>query len=1065
MTMTFTRIFITALVFLISNNILLYAQVVNDECITATVIDGVTSDFPFVCMESTNLDALPETFNNACGVGDFPTVWFVITTDGNASLLNIHVQSEEFSTPTISLFLPNTTCTNLQPIGLTQSNLPCIIGSGGEAEAVGTDIGANQTYYIAIGSLYSEGGQFELCINTISTSSACVTSRDIEIISRSESGPLSGPFFPGETVGVCMNVNSFTAAGNGCQWFQGIVPVFGNGWDPASFDGDGQPLNVTVNGNPMGVPGNGIYDASTFDWFNDVGYHFQNPFYQIGDFDANGTLDMCHILYEADCPDLGGIIGGCCGPCWDDPGDILPPGWFSYGINGTCEFPGPPVKNDWGDGNTCGCCMGPWSFCFELIVREFPSCAEDPTTRDLSLGFFTFADGETGSWTGGASVCALDQPAKISLPFCCGSFDDEDEIYPAMCGSGIFEVILDHPAVEYWTWIVDAGAVTGASEGAGNTGTVVMDTLVNPTNFTETVFYSFIGFSGGGCPVFEYNISVEVTAAMEVSLSAPVICTGTPTNYTITSFVEGGSGNYEYLWLPGMFTTPDIIIQNPVEGSQYTLIVSDGDACVDTATITINFESSLNVNIQSPVLVQCIENGPVTFNGEASGGTAPYQYEWTLPDGTLIQGQMINADSSGEYHLLVTDSTGCTGSDSITITFFSSPEVNIDSGGENEICAGDSLTLNALVAGGQPPFVLIWNTPGGADTAQTIEAAEAGIYQLTVEDSNGCEDTAAFTLMVNDAPAINAGLLNSEICAGDTTIFNPTLTGGEAPFQFMWNTPTGPDTSQSLIAFTAGTYTLTVTDNNACTGTAQDSLLVHELPSVTLDIPDLEICEGDSILVNAIISGGNPPFEILWDTPGSPDTSTYILAFTEGQYSIQIEDANGCNDSAGFNLQVHNLPSLDLGQDTILTNVPVTLDAGTGWVSHLWNTGESTQLIQVDFTGEYHVTVLDSNDCSASDTVYVEFITHVINIHDSGILHIYPNPNRGTFKLSGEIQSGEELTIEIFSLAGVKIFHSKPEKMKERLEKEIVLGEVDSGIYLVRIKLGLNEYIGKVVVE
>ena len=1063
--MTFTRIFISALVLLISNNVFLLAQVVNDECITATVIDGVESDFPFVCIESTNLNALPETFNNSCGIGDFPTVWFVITTDGNASLLNIHVESEEFSTPTISLFLPNTTCTNLQPIGLTQSNLPCITGSGGEAEAVGTDIGGNVTYYIAISSLYSEGGEFELCVNTISASSVCVTSRDIEITSRSEGGPLSGPFFPGETVGVCMNVNSYTAAGNGCQWFQGIVPVFGNGWDPSSFDPDGQPINATVNGNPIGAAGNGIYAASTFDWLSDVGYHFNNVFYQIGDFDANGSLDMCHTLYEANCPDVGGIIGGCCGPCWDDAGDILPPGWFSYGINGTCEFPGPPVKNDWGDGNTCGCCMGPWSFCFELIVRDYPDCLDDNTTRDLSLGFFSFSDGETGSWTGGASVCSLDQPAKITLPFCCGSLEDEDEIYPALCGSGIFEVVLDNSAVEYWTWDVDAGAVTGASEGAGDAGTIVLDTLVNPTNFSETVFYSFIGFAGAGCPVFEYNISVEVTPDMEITLVAPVICSGSPTNYTITSIVDGGSGNYEYLWLPGMLTTPDIIIQNPVEGSQYTLIVSDGEACLDTATVTIEFESSLDINIQAPVIDQCNGTGPVTLTGEASGGTDPYDYQWTLPDGTMMESQVINADSSGEYQLLVTDATGCTGSDSVTIIFFSSPEVTIDSGGETEICSGDSLTLNALVNGGQPPFVMDWTSPVGQDTAQSIEAYEPGNYQLIVEDSNGCQDTASFMLIVNNSPAVETGLATPAICSGDTTLLNPVVNGGELPFQYLWNTPTGPDTTQSISAFVAGVYSLTVTDNNGCLGSAQDSLVVNELPNISLDIPALEICEGDSILVNATITGGTAPFGILWETPVGQDTSTSIVAFAQGQYSIQVGDSNGCADSMGFNLLVHALPSLDLGVDTVYTNVPVTLDAGPGWTSYLWNTGESTQTIEVFFTADYHVTVLDTNSCISSDTVYVEFITHVIDLYDSGILNIYPNPNRGTFNLSGDTPSGELLTIEIFNLAGEKVFHSIPEIMKEKLDKEIILGEMASGIYLVRIRLGMNEYTGKVMVE
>ena len=113
---------------------------------------------------------------------------------------------------------------------------------------------------------------------------------------------------------------------------------------------NGQPLNATVNGNAIGLLYNGLYGASTWDWFLDVGYHYDNSFLQIGDFDGNGTVDMCHLLYSADCPAVGGIQGGCCGPCWINSGEILPPGWFAYGINGSCATPGPPISVDWGDG-------------------------------------------------------------------------------------------------------------------------------------------------------------------------------------------------------------------------------------------------------------------------------------------------------------------------------------------------------------------------------------------------------------------------------------------------------------------------------------------------------------------------------------------------------------------------------------------------------------------------------------------------------------------------------------------------------------------------------------------
>ncbi len=490
----------------------LWSQPANDICETATVIPTVISDQPFVCTDGNNLGALPEDISNECFIGISPIVWFKVTTDGAATLMNINVQSQDFDAPTITLFQQITDCSDLQNVPLTQSILSCIRGSNFEAEAIGSDVGANQVYYIAVGSINSMGGNFTLCVNTISQGSACVTGSEIEIVDRSNGGSLTGPFFPGETVSICVHVNSVTAAGNGCQWFQGLIPQFGNGWDPSSFDANGQPLNATINGNAMGVAENGLYGVATWDWFEDIGFHHDNIFFQVGDLDGNNTLEMCNILYDVDCINEGGINGGCCGPCWDDPGEILPPGWFAYGINGNCPILGHPTV-DWGDGNTCGGGMGPWHFCFDLQVRDFPNCSTDLSTMDLTLGFFTTFDGETGAWTGGPSVCALDQPLKISYPFSCCDFIGTDAFILDTISSGeSFTYTIDHPDVPYWVWTVTGNSVTGAMPGEGGPGTIIVDTLVNSSPNNQTVTYNFNGYTES-CIIFQRSISFVIRGA------------------------------------------------------------------------------------------------------------------------------------------------------------------------------------------------------------------------------------------------------------------------------------------------------------------------------------------------------------------------------------------------------------------------------------------------------------------------------------------------------------------------------------------------------------------------
>ena len=574
--------------FFLSSSLLAFTPIpqdtcaVNDFCQTAIPIDNVIADEGFVCVDGCNIDATPEVFNTSCNIGLYPTVWYSINIY-DATLMNIQVSSNDIETPTITVFYQLSDCSDMILIPLTQSNLDCIIGTNGVAEAIGTEIGSNVTYLIAVSSFDTTGGTFTLCVSTISTASRCVTDRSIEITSRSAEGPLTGPFYPGETIGVCMNVNSYTAAGNGCQWFQGLVPVFGNGWDPGSFDPNGQPLNATINGNPIGVLNNGLYGAATWDWFADVDYHFRDLVRQLGDFDGNGTYDICSVAYDPDCPNTGGIQGGCCGPCWGTPlGDILPPGWFAYGINGSCASPGPPVRVDWGDGNTCGGGMGPWSFCFDLVVRYYPACLEDSTTSDLSIGFFTFSDGEVGSWTGEASVCALDQPAMVTLPLRCDQQTDLGiEVREDICVEDVFDYVIYEPGIENWTWSIFPSWAVKHSPKAGANGYFINDTLTNPFQDPVEVTYYFTGYEQGSSNTFIKQVRFRIIPGIRSSSPGVIYaCEKDKDSIVISSLpLSGGLAPFQYLWSPGGETTPSITLSPPFQPSVFSMHIVDSIGC------------------------------------------------------------------------------------------------------------------------------------------------------------------------------------------------------------------------------------------------------------------------------------------------------------------------------------------------------------------------------------------------------------------------------------------------------------------------------------------------------
>ncbi len=941
----------------------------NDICAEATPILDVMSDMAFVCMDGCNLFADPETFNNSCGIGDFPTVWFQVNTDGAATLMNIQVTSDDFSAPTISLFWQTTDCDALTPVPLTTSNLPCVVGSNGEAEAFGSDVGASSIYYIAVSSLNNVGGNFEICVNTISSASNCVTARDIEITGRSANGPLEGPFFPGETVSICMNVDSYTAANNGCQWFQGLIPVFGNGWDPSSFDPDGQPLNATVNGNPIPQAGNGLYGAAQWDWFTDVDYHHDHVFYQLGDFDGNGTIDMCNILYDPDCPNTGGLMGGCCNPCWGSPlGTILPGGWFAYGINGSCPDPGPPIRVDWGDGNSCGGGMGPWSFCFDLNVREYPDCLEDASTMTLSLGFFTTADGETGAWTGSASVCNLDQPAFVTVPMCCSELmEGFDELDP-ICSGQQMVYSIDEPGVDYWEWTVDPGGVTGATPGSGGPGTTIINTLTNNGSDPETVVYTFLGFAGGACPVFQKEVTIEVYPRIMVTLEPLVLCATPTTPYVITPEVVGGSGNYAYAWSPGGQTTPSITVPNPVNGTQYTVSVTDDIGCFGTAKMVISVYTTFPVDIIAPITEQCIQDGDISLEVTASGGMDPYGFVWTLPDMSNLTVEVITTNQSGEHLVVVTDSEGCIGKDSVDITFFPTPSVYIDAvDGALAICEGESTELAGVASMGAPPYIYLWITPEGTESGKNIDAFTPGLYTVIVEDKNGCTNSSEIEIESQPEPMPDLGP-DLIVCGFEDPVELIVTPDYE---DYQWSIGSGADGLQSIEVYNAGVYTVTVTNEFGCTG--QVSMEILTFPQPPFVMPDtFEYCPGGSVTIDADDYGG-PWDNYIWFQ--CPTCINEITIDAPGIFSVVVYDFNGCTATQQFEVIENSSIDPGLQGDNIMcTGETITLTADPGFVSYQWSPnagGASTSSVDVTTTGQYFVTVVDTDGCIGIDSMTI----------------------------------------------------------------------------------------------
>lgn len=365
----------------------------------------------------------------------------------------------------------------------------------------------------------------------------------------------------------------------------------------------------------------------------------------------------------------------------------------------------------------------------------------------------------------------------------------------------------------------------------------------------------------GSVPAFNFNL-VTTTAN----------CTnGTA---TINNITGGGVAPYTYLWSNSAST---VSINNLTSGS-YMATVTDANGCSVSKNGFVSQAIQIGVNT-TPTNTTCLQNdGAMMAFG--SGGTPPYSYLYS--NGVTTQSQ--TGLSSGYYNVKITDANGCSGTGGGYVG--TSTPVNVTYTTTPSSCSAATGAATLTISGGQAPYTTTWST-FPAQTGTTASGLPAGFYSFLVTDANGC--TRSGTVNILPATIIAANVTGSNATC---TLSNGSATvspsGGTAPYAYLWNTGA---TTASLTGLAAGSYSVTITDNNGCHITKTRQVNTSSPVHVGLITTPATCIFNNDGSVAATATGGTAPYSYLWSNGQITPNATGLA---EGTYYVAVTDATGC---------------------------------------------------------------------------------------------------------------------------------------------------------------------------
>ncbi|WP_367389572.1 T9SS type A sorting domain-containing protein [Lewinella sp. LCG006] len=665
-----------------------------------------------------------------------------------------------------------------------------------------------------------------------------------------------------------------------------------------------------------------------------------------------------------------------------------------------------PYQFLWANGSTSPLRIGLTVGTYSVTMTDFQGCTtsmavaiSEPDPLSLSLQSMeqpVCRGDETGSLTlavvGGQAPyqylwsdgLMTTNPARENLPV--GAYEVVVQDANA-CLSDTLSIVLDPASDLTLNAVLTSPACVGLSNGTiqVNAGGQ-MPHLYNWSNGASTATLNNL-------PVGDYSLTVtddrgciadttfSLTADQVFTINSTVIqpsCFGVNDGIIDQTLIEQGQPPFQFFWA---FNNTNHVDQMFLGPGNYQFSVTDALGCRFVSdTFQLAYPAPLTLAVVDSVGIACTGDDNGFLETAASGGTAPYNYNWL---GTGNTTNSIANLSAGDYLLSVTDARGC---ELDTVLSLSDPPAlmvgaSLELG---NVCDPEAIdVLSSQVLGGSQPYDYNWSD---RSDSPSIVNPEPGDYFLTITDGNGCVSIFG-TIKVRDRvePLVLDSFVVQQVSCfqGNDAQLTAYTSGGSEMLRYHF-TPTYIAHSDSNVVSVSGLsfdnyYSVTVTD--IATGCeVQSGNVPGQQPtpiSIERDSFSVVNCFGGadgSIYVS--VEGGTGPYSYLWTNEEGTTVSTQEdHRFAQaGFYELLVTDTKGCT-AIYRDSNVVSINDLIILSDTLINSVTcrggtngainVEVSGGVPPFSYEWSNNAQTEDIMGLAAGIYTLTVTDSDTCRA----------------------------------------------------------------------------------------------------